>query len=105
MFCCEFGSCQYEWHITPDGNVQMLKLGVESSSTLTSDDRAELQLVINGPDFRHDIDIVACPQEGREVTYALVLPGTTHLMGVACFIDGNPENNPYQRIWTVLQKY
>ena len=102
---CASGACQYEWHVTPDGNVQMLKLGVESSAMLTSDDLAELELVINGPELRRDIDRVACPQEDREVIFGLVLPGSTSLMGVGCFIDGNPESNPYQRIWTVLQKY
>jgi len=102
---CTFETCDYEWHVTPDGQIQMRKLGVESSATLASEDLAELDLVINGPVFRRDVDNVVCPESARTVSYGLVLPEGTHLMGVECFIDGNPENNPYQRIWAVLQKY
>jgi hypothetical protein len=101
---CTLDTCAYEWHVAPDGEIQMRKLGVDSTATLTSGDLAEIELVINGPDLRYELEWGACPAENREVTFGLVLPEQTVLNSAAGCIEGDP-NNPYHRIWTVLQKY
>jgi hypothetical protein len=102
---CVPDACRYEWHVTPDGEVQMRKLGVESSATLSAGDLLELDAVIDGPELRRDLQGRQCVIEDLDIDFELVLPSETQLQNVAGCVEQDPDTDVYARVWQILQRY
>ncbi len=93
----------FEWHVTADGNIAVLKEGAESSATLSPDDLAALELLIDGPELRSALlhPDPNCVVEDRDITIELALPDRT----LQATVTGCLEDNGYQSVLEIVQKY